>query len=105
MNYEIGERRDEAFREIKSAFAIFGKAHRRAAIEDEVATQVCFRLKLLHVKTVGAAEHAPIETADVVAGRVVSIFGELDARAAMRTFVLAGDSSFDGKPREERLAH
>ena len=94
MDDQIGEGRDQAFGEIKTAFPFVGETHRRAAIENEIGTEVCFRLKLLHVKAVGAREHAPVEPADVVAGRVVAILGELDAGAAMRTLVATGDAAF-----------
>src|SRR5688572_6055483 len=80
---KIRERGGETARVIELAAVLKGEAHRAAEIEDDVTAEVRFRLEFLEIEAVGAAEDAPVQAADVVAGDVVAILGELDAGAAM----------------------
>ena len=63
--------------------------HRGAGVDDERGAEVALFLVLLDVVAVGAAEDAPVEPAQVVAGRVFAILGELDVEAVERAAVQA----------------
>ena len=70
-------------------------AHRGAGVHDQRRPQVAFFFVLLDVMAIGAAEDPPIEPAQVVARRVLAVFGELDVEAVERAAVQAGDRPFD----------
>src|SRR5690349_21697840 len=81
VNYQVSQRGHKTAGKIQLPLVLADKAHRAAAIQHEVTTQVGFRFELLEVKPVGAGEDAPIQAPDVVTRHVVSVFGKLDARA------------------------
>ena len=55
------------------------KGHAPRAVEQEVDVQVFFFLKPLEQQFVETGEEVPVEVAEVVAGRVFAVIGELDA--------------------------
>ena len=70
--------------------------------KQQVADQVGLFLELLEVILVGAAEDLPVEIAEVVAGGVLAVLGELDREAVEGAAVNARDVSLDDRPRAER---
>src|SRR6516164_4529561 len=60
------------------------ESHRAAGVENETAPQVGVGLELLHVKAIRPAEDTPVEPPQIVTGNIFAIFGEFDARSAMR---------------------
>ena len=75
--------------------------HRCAGIDDERDPDVALFLVLLDVMAVGAGEDAPVEPAEVVAGGVLAVRGELDVEAVERAAVLAADRPLDQPPRAQ----
>ena len=75
-----------------AAGAVF---HGLRAVEEDVRDVVGLLLELLDVIAVGAAEDLPVEVAEVVAGRVFAVLGELDGEAVVRGLVLAGHVALD----------
>ncbi len=87
---EVGERRTNTPPVIDFGQHSFRrKPHGSAGVEDSTAAEVGVGLELFDVVPVGTAERAPIESAQIVAGDVLSVLGELDAGTAMRRSMLA----------------
>ena len=80
------------------------EGHRPAGVEHEHEPEVGVGLVLLDVKPVGPAEGPPVEPPEVVAGDVLAVFGEFDARAAVGARVPARDVPHHRPPREQRHA-
>ena len=55
-------------------------SHRSTGIDHDAASQIRVGLKLLDVVSIGSPKGTPVETSQVVAGYVLSILSELDAR-------------------------
>jgi len=73
--------------EFRDAFR--AEAHRTACVDDQAATQIGVRFELFDVEPVATAVRSPVESPQVVARHILSIFGEFDARSAMRAGVAA----------------
>ena len=74
------ERRDEALRirELRQHdVGRPGPCHRPAGVADDHGTEVGFLFVLLHVEAVTAAQHLPVDVAQLVARLVHAVFGEL----------------------------
>ena len=78
------------------------EVHRTAGIEHEAAAEVGVGLEFLDVEAIGAPEGAPVEPPQIVAGNILSVLGEFDARPAMRTGMAPGDVSLHGPPRKQQ---
>ena len=63
--------------------------------------QVGFFLVFLDVVAVGLAEGPPVDMADLVAGAVLPVLGELDREALERALVQPGHHPLDHQPREQ----
>lgn len=81
---EEGERGGEGIRVGGLCDAARAEVHRATVVSEEVAAEVGFVLELLDEVAVAPGEEFPIEIARVVAGRVLAILGELDAKAVIR---------------------
>src|SRR5690606_41318312 len=68
---------------------------------EQVRAEVRLLLELLDVEAVRAAVHAPVDVAEVVAGLVHPVLGELDGETAVRRAVYAGEESLDDVARDE----
>ena len=66
------------------------------------ALQVRFLLVLLDVIAIGLAVGAPVDVADLVAGIILAMLGELDAEALVGTLVDAGEEALDEVARDQR---
>jgi hypothetical protein len=51
------------------------------------------------MKLVGAGPDLPVDVAEVVAGDVLAVLGELDGDAVVGALVEPGDVAFDGEAR------
>ena len=76
--------------------------HRGAGVDDERDADVALFLVLLDVVAVGAGEDAPVEPAEVVAGGVLAVLGELDVEAVEGAAVQAADRPLDEPARPQR---
>ena len=56
---------------------------------------------LLDVVAVGPREQPPVDAADVVAGHVAAVLGEVDRRAEVRRAMQAVDEAVDDRAREQ----
>ena len=101
LDGEIGESGGNAFGEIDLLDVAGAEGHRAAGVDHEAEAEGCVGFRVLDVVTVGAAEGAPIEAAEVVARDVLAILGELDARAAVRADVSARDVALHRFAREQ----
>ena len=61
-----------------------GVGHRLARIQQQVQEKVRLLLVLLEVELVGLGPDLPVDVADVVAGHVLAVLGELDREAVVR---------------------
>jgi hypothetical protein len=66
-----------------------------------VSVQVGLFFVLLDVVAVGLAEDAPVDVADLVAGVVLAMFGELDAETLVGALVNAAEEAFDNLARDQ----
>ena len=71
------------------------EVHRAAGIQHQAAAQVGIGLELLDEEPVRAAVGPPVQPPQIVARDILAIFGELDARAAVRA----------GMPARDRAQH
>ena len=78
------------------------EVHRAAGVEHEAAAEVRIGLELLDEEPVGPPEGPPVEPPEVVAGDILAVLGELDARPPVRAGVPARDAPLHRLPREQR---
>ncbi len=95
VDHQIAERgrKTDAVLEFGELLTI-GVTHRSRQIHHQVAGQVRFRLELLDVEAVGLGVNVPVHVGNIVAGRVLAMFGELDRKPLERAGV---------QPRDEAL--
>lgn len=96
---EEGERGGEGIRVGGLCDAARAEVHRATVVSEEVAAEVGFVLELLDEVAVAPGEEFPIEIARVVAGRVLAILGELDAKAVIRAAMNAAPKALDHNAR------
>ena len=75
-----------------------GVGHRLARVQQQIEQEVGLLLVLLEVKLVGLGPDLPVHVADVVAGHVLAVLGELDGEAVIRAGVHARHVAFDDQP-------
>ena len=68
-------------------------AHGRAGVEHQRELRICFATIALQVHSLGAGENVPIHVAQVVAGRVSAILGELLAESEVGRAMQARDKT------------
>ena len=92
-----GERGQEPARvvELREAPRRAAPGHRRAHVADEHRAEVGLLLELLHIDAVVAAEQLPVDVAELVAGLVHPVLGELDRESATRGPVKSREESLD----------
>src|SRR5574341_1260241 len=66
-----------------------------------MAVQIGFFLEFLHVVTIRARIHFPVDVARIVARRVLAILGELHAEAFEGAAVQAAEKAFDDGARAQ----
>src|SRR6266700_1009267 len=98
---EVGQAGGHHFAVVQLGQLAGAVLHRFAAVEQEVSGVVGFLFVLLDVVTVGAAEDIPVQVARVVAVGVFAVLGELDRKAPIGRFVLAGHVTLDDEARVE----
>jgi len=98
---EPGERGHEGAGVVGFGDAAGAEGHGGAGVEEEPAPEVGFVLVFFDEMAVGAGEDAPVEVAQVVAGSVLAVFGELGGKAGERTAVEAGADAFHDEARAE----
>ncbi len=75
--------------------------HGVAGIEQHGQDAVRFAAIALQVGALGARKHVPIDVAQIVAGRIGAVFGELLAETEIRRTVQAGDETIDDSLRHQ----
>jgi hypothetical protein len=98
---EVGEARPDVRRVFQLGNAAAGERHRSRDIEQDREIGVGVGLVLLDVVAIGARVQPPVDAADVVAGDVAAMFGEVDRRAEVRRAMEAVDESLDDGPRQD----
>src|SRR5262249_37734322 len=78
---DVGEGRGEALRVPELSAA--AESHRCGAVDDDVDRQVLLFLVEAHEEAPEPLVYVPVEITEVVAGHVVAVIGELDARSAL----------------------
>ena len=79
--------------ELARVLALVG--HAAAGIDEQMGLQVGLFLVFLDVVAIGLAEGAPVDVADLVAGIILAMLGELDAEALVGALVDAGEEALD----------
>ena len=97
---ERGERRGPRTR--ASAMPPPANCHRRRRVEHEVDGQLRLLLELLDVVAVDLRVRLPVDVAQLVAGRVLLVLGELDRRAVHARAVHARQRALDDHARLDR---
>ena len=89
FQHHVGDRCGEKFRVFQLADLSRAVGHRGAGIDQDVAVEIRLRLVEFGEIFFRAAEHAPVDGADRIAGRILAVMRELGAEAAQRTAVAA----------------
>ncbi len=76
--------------------------HAPRAVQQEVDVQVFLFLEPLQQQLVVAGVEVPVEVAEVVAGRVLAVVGELDAAAQLHRPPLGQERAAKHPPRDQR---
>ena len=99
LRQQVGERRRQVARVGQLRHALAPVAHRRRRIDEQERAHLRLVLEALDVVAVDAADRLPVDAADVVAGRVLLVLGELDRRAGVRVLVHARERALDDHAR------
>ena len=100
LENQIRQRRRDELRVLQLGdVAPRGIGHRLAGIQEQIREQVGLLLVLLQVKLVGLGPDFPVDVADVVAGHVLAMLGELDGEAVVRAGMHPGDVALDHHAR------
>src|SRR5262249_51295716 len=81
--------------------AAAGELHRPRDVEQHRQVGVGVGLVLLDVEAIGAGIEAPVDAADVVAGDVAAVLGEVDRGTEVRRAVQAVDEPLDDVARQQ----
>ena len=98
---KYGERRGHSAGMLELRDGLPRIAHAPRRIDDEHRLEVRLFLIFLDVVAVGLAEGPPVDVADLVAGAVLAMLGELDREPLERALVQARHDSLDHQPREQ----
>ena len=98
---EVGEARAEILPVLELRNAAAREIHRPRDVEDDREVRVRVGFVLLQVVAVGPRVQLPVHAADVVAGHVAPVLGEIDRRAEVRRAVQPVDESVDHGLREQ----
>jgi hypothetical protein len=94
---EVGEGTGEA----TGVVEFVAEFHRAAAIENEMTTEIGVGLEFFEVEPVGPGDDAPVKMPGIVADDILPVFGEFNARAAVRALMATGDAAFHRRARTE----
>ena len=75
--------------------------HRSRDVEEDRQVGVGVGLVLLHVEAIGPRVQPPVDAADVVAGDVAPVLGEVDRRPEKRRSMQTVDEPVDDRSREQ----
>ena len=89
LEHEVRERRDQTLPVVELAHRLLTEAHRIRRIQQEIAPEIGALLVLLHVVPVALGVELPIHVPQLVTRHVLTMVGELDIEAVVRTLVLA----------------
>jgi hypothetical protein len=98
---EVGEARADEAPVFQLRDAAARELHRPRDVEQHRQVGVGVGFVLLHVVAIGPGEQPPVDAADVVAGDVAAVLGEVDRRAEVRRPVQAVDEAFDDVARQQ----
>jgi hypothetical protein len=98
---QVGETGADVAAVIQLRDPLAGELHRSRDVEQHRQVGVGVGLVLLHVVAIGAREQPPVDPADVVAGDVAAVLGEVDRGAEERRPVVAVDEPFDDVARQQ----
>jgi hypothetical protein len=101
-HHELGEHGGQNAAVVELVRRPLAEIHRRAGVEEDLATQVGVILELLDVILVGAAPDFPINVTQAVPLGVGPVSGKLAAVAEEGTAVQAVEEPLHDRPREER---
>ncbi len=92
---QIEERRGKVAGVIHFVDAVRAELHRVAGVEQDGQRAVGFAAIALEIQALGSGVDVPIDVAQIVAGSVGAIFGELLAETEVGRTVQAGDEAID----------
>ena len=101
VEHEVRQRGGDVLGERELGRVRAGVAHAAGRIDDEGGAEVRLLLELLDVVAIRLADRPPVDVADLVAGVVLAMLGELDRVALERTFVNATQEALDEAARHE----
>lgn len=81
---EKRQRRREVLRVLELRDFAAGVAHRSTGVNEQMYSRVSVALILFYVEPIGASEQLPIEVAQIVAGHVLPMLGEVGREAEIR---------------------
>src|SRR5690606_37907706 len=82
--------------------AAVAEPHRARAIDDEVDAEIFFLFVQAHEQAPEALVDVPVDVAEVVAGGVVAVVGELDAAALLLRAPLGPHAAGEHPPADDR---
>ena len=88
---EISQRRCQVLRVLQLGDFPAGVFHRSARVDQQVDLRVGVGLILFDVKAVGSREQFPVEMAEIVAGHVLAMLGEIRRKSQMRRAMKPAD--------------
>src|SRR5436190_10632583 len=97
--HHVGEAGGEDPAVLELADAAAAERHRLRDVEQTGEVDVGVGLVLLDIEAIGAPEQLPVDAADVVAGGVAAVLGEVDRRAELRRAVHPVDEPLDDRAR------
>jgi hypothetical protein len=86
VQHEIRQRCGDVARVVELAGVGALVRHAAGGVDEEVGLEVGLLLVLLDVIAIGLAVGAPVDVADLVAGVVLAVLGELDGEPLVRAF-------------------
>ena len=94
-DHQVGQRRRQPPRVLELRDGLARVAHAARRVDDEIGLKVRLFFIFLDVIAVGLAEGPPVDMADLVAGPVLAMLGELDREPLERALVQARHHPFD----------
>ncbi len=106
MEHQVGQGRGGPLGvfQLRPRRGLAAVAHAFAGVQEQMADQVRLVLELLQIILVGPPKNFPIEIAEVVAGGILAVLGELDREAVKGAAVHARHVALDGRPGAQRQA-
>ncbi len=106
LKHQVGQRAGDALGIFELGHRRLGTAvtHALAGVDEQVTDEVRLLFVLLQVELIGLAVNLPVDVAQIVALRVLAMFGKLDRKAVVRAAMHARDVAFHDQPGSQLQA-